>query len=180
MLRFDRSWYPLLLSLLVLGSAGCFRHGRDWGETSDAGEDPVPEHPAGVAMVRGTVTRTVDLAPDSDGRGTIVIGALSRCDLSSELVGSVVLPDVDLSEPDARVPFTLDKLPREQLSLVAFFDDNGDADPNQPRPGPGDLVYGSVAGDGVLDCVPVDLRHGSKPGVEIPLAIRVPSAMPVN
>jgi hypothetical protein len=110
----------------------------------------------------GTVLRTATVAPGNDGKGTAVVGALESCDLAARLLGAAVVQNADLSGDGASVPFSIAMLPRGEVHLAAFLDDDGNLDLKAPRPGPGDLVYGTGAGDGVLDCIAVDLTDGDR------------------
>lgn len=129
--------------------------------------------PATDAKVSGNVERTVEPSESGDAVGTVYIAALESCDLKAPVAGFAVLQKVDLSELAGRAPFEI-TLPKARLSLAVFLDDNADADMAQPRPGPGDLVHGSVASDGMLDCVAVDSSRGDVDDVLITLGLRVP------
>ncbi|WP_434420848.1 hypothetical protein [Nannocystis pusilla] len=117
--------------------------------------------------------RTVDIAPDNDGEGTLFVAALDVCDLTGggTVLGVAVVPDADFAPTDAAVPFTIEGLPRAEVQLALFLDDNGDAMPASPRPGPGDLVYTRSGGDGVLDCVAVALADGDVADIELALNV---------
>ena len=128
----------------------------------------------GPAIASGEVTRSVEPAVGGDAIGTVYIAALAACDLAAQAVGGGAVPNADLSADGASVHFELVDLPRMEVHLAAFLDDDGDADPSMPIPGSGDLVYGTVAGDGSLDCVAVDLSSGDVSGIDIDLSIVAP------
>ncbi len=124
----------------------------------------------------GTVTRAEAAVPSADGIGTIYIAALRECSLGAELAGSVALPDADLSASDSEVAFEIPDLAPNDYYLALFLDDDGDADPMMPIPGPGDLVYADVAGDGMLSCVAVTVDDEDVEDVALVLTITVPGA----
>jgi hypothetical protein len=147
----------LLLAPLVAG--GC-----DPGDDSDE---------SGTASAAGTVRRGVDVASGNDGKGTLYVAALDVCDLSGggTILGFAAVPDADLAGTEAAVPFRVEALPRATVHLAVFLDDDGDATPQAPRPGLGDLVYTRDAGDGVVDCIAVELGDGDVADVEIVLNV---------
>ncbi|PCC71332.1 hypothetical protein SAMN02745121_00871 [Nannocystis exedens] len=157
----------------ALSAGGCEVEGEsgESGGSGGSGESETGE--AEAASVAGTVTRTVDVAPGNDGKGTLFVAALDVCDLTGggKVLGVAVVADADLAGEDAAVPFTIENLPRTSVQLALFLDDNGDAMAMTPRPGPGDLVYTRSAGDGVLDCVAVELGDGDVTDLELALNV---------
>lgn len=137
------------------------------------GEDETPTGDTGtvneVAAIHGTVGRTAPIAADGDGIGTLFVAALDVCSLTGTVIGVAGVPSADLSADGAEVVFAIEGLPRTTVYLGAFLDDDGNADPAGPLPEVGDLVYGENAGDGLLDCVAVDLSAGDDDGVHVDL-----------
>ena len=63
------------------------------------------------------------------------------------------------------------------VHLATFMDDDENADPRAPAPGPGDLVHApNGVGNGSLDCVQVDVVDRDVDGVQIVLDGVVPGA----
>jgi hypothetical protein len=164
------SWTKSMGMVAIVALAGCPWLGTppetDSGAPTDTGTPS--------AAVSGTIVRAVPPAADNDAVGAAYVAALAACDLGAALLGGVGVPDADLSAESAEVAFTVVGLPRAEVFLAAFLDDDGDADPAQPLPGSGDLVYADVAGDGVLSCVAVDLTGGDVADVEIALTAVAP------
>jgi len=150
----------------------------DSGDTATTDHtDTDPQTDTGSAPSRsleGMATRSV--VPSGDGIGTLYVGALDGCDLTANFVGIAVVSSADLSADGAEVPFSMEGLPSIEVHLATFLDDNLDADPKLPLPGPSDLVYGTVAQDGALDCLAVDLASGDASGVVVDLGLLVPDA----
>jgi hypothetical protein len=147
---------------LFLG--GCPMMDEDDKDSADTGDSP-----AALAAISGTVGRSAPLAPDGDGVGLLLVAVLEECSFTSAILGSSVTPSADLSAEGATVPFSIGDLPRQPVYLALFLDDDGNADPAQPLPDVGDLVYGTNAGDGALDCVEVDLSAGDQGAVALEL-----------
>jgi hypothetical protein len=137
---------------LLLG--GCPMDDED-KETADTGDST-----AASAAVSGTVSRTAPIAADGDGVGTLYVAAFQTCAHDGAVLGVTVIPEADLSSESGSVPYSISNLPPGTVHLALFLDDDGNADPNAPLPDEGDLVYGVDAGDGVLNCVEVDLSAG--------------------
>ena len=123
----------------------------------DDDDDSGDEGATPPSRVAGTVARTADIAAGRDGIGTVYIGAFSECSLATPPLGLAVIPDADLSDAASFVEFAMEDLPEGAVHLALFLDDDGDADPMNPLPDPGDLVYSNEGGDGMLDCVEVEV-----------------------
>ena len=141
--------------------------------TSSGGETSEEETSGGEASrftVSGTVTRSATLPDDGDGVGTVVVGAFAQCNLMAPVVlGAAILPDADLSQPDASVAFSIESLASGSVFLVSFLDDDGNLDPMNPLPDAGDPVLAEVAGDGILTCIEVEIDDADVDGVAIDL-----------
>lgn len=123
----------------------------------DDDDDSGDEGSTPPSMIAGTVARTAAIAAGRDGIGTVYIAAFSECSLATPPLGLVVIPDADLSDTASTVDFAMEDLPEGAVHLALFLDDDGDADPMNPLPDPGDLVYSDEGGDGVLDCVEAEV-----------------------
>ena len=137
-------------------------------------DEPCDEPPYTIvgSLVR---TETATIAPGRDGRGTAYVIALSDCRLDAAVVGAAVVPDADFAEVGGEAQFRVFDVPDGRYYLAAFLDDEADADPMGPRPGPGDLVHApNGAGNGVLDCVIADVSGADAQGIVVPLDTTVP------
>jgi len=171
----ERRTIWMLMALTTL--TGCPMGSDDPADSADSADTAGTDTDTGSGPTRsleGTATRSV--APSDDGIGTLYVGALDGCDLTANFVGIAVVPGADLSADGAEVPFSMEGLPPIEVHLATFLDDNQDADPKLPLPGPSDLVYGTVAQDGALDCLAVDLTSGDASGVVVDLGLLVPDA----
>jgi hypothetical protein len=155
-----------LIGLVGMGllMGGCPMDSDDDKETADTGDSA-----AATAAVSGTVSRTAPLAADGDGVGTLYVAAFQTCSHDGTVIGAAIIPGADLSSEAGSVPFSIAGLPPGPVHLALFLDDDGNADPGAPLPDEGDLVYGVDAGDGVLNCVEVDLSAGDVSGVALEL-----------
>lgn len=161
------SWKPLFLTLTLTPVACMITTDdsadigddaeNDNGEDDDDGADDEDDDSEQLFEVAGAARRTAsELGADNDGIGVLHVAALAECDLGAELLGAAGVAMADLSGDDD-VDFAITDLPATTVHLAAFLDDNLDADPQAPTPGPGDLVFADGVGDGVLSCVSIDL-----------------------
>jgi hypothetical protein len=177
---FNRKW-PLggLFSIgafvaAAVASSACSMHdagskSEGTGGSGATGGSAGSTSPDERATASGAVTRAAPIAPGNDGKGTLVVGVFEACSQTAKLLGAAIEPRADLSAESASVPFAISGLPRVEVHLAAFLDDDGNLDSGRPAPSAGDLVYGEGAGDGVLDCVSTDLAAGDRTGVAIEL-----------
>ena len=157
----------LMLCVLSLG-AGCpMDDGDDAGD--DMSSDP-------TFSISGAVTRLESAEPlaDDDGIGTLYVGALESCELTAPLAGAGVVPMADFSSADASVEYEIADLPDGTYHLALFLDDDGNADTMAPAPDPGDLVYATGVGDGILSCIEVTIDDGDVEEVDLVLTATVP------
>lgn len=155
-----------LASALALVCA-CPMDDDDGGGGDEAGQVP--------PTLQGSVSRETEIASGEDGVGTLYVAALASCELGAELIGAAAVTDADVSADGSSVSFSIVDLPMSEVALAVFLDDNLDADPMNPLPGPGDMVYADGVGDGVLSCV---MALSDEADVEVPLTGTVPSAPP--
>lgn len=113
-------------------------------DTTSPGDDD--DSAAGGATLRGTITRTAALEEGQDGVGTLYLSIFDNDPTvpggQPNSVGRTNFPDTDLTDPAAAVAYEIPGLsPRpEPYYAMAFFDDDGNADPMGPRPDVNDLV----------------------------------------
>ena len=151
-----------LFTCIIVLAAGC-------GMDGDCNEGP--PYTIGGGLIR---TETATIAPGRDGRGTAYVIALTACRLDAAVAGAAVVPQADLVSLDDQVDFAVSDLVSGVYYLAAFVDDEADADSMNPRPGPGDLVHApNGAGNGVLDCVVVEVAEADARGIIIPLTTTV-------
>ncbi len=152
---------------LGLASTGC---PMDEDDSTGADEGGTPTSSMSIG---GVVSRpaSTEIADGNDGVGLLFIAAFDECALDAEVLGTAAIPNADLSDPQTLLDWTIADLPGSPAHLAFFLDDNGDADPNVPRPGPGDLVFADGVGDGVLSCVEVE---GGDLEIELELTATVP------
>lgn len=129
--------------------------------------------PTSSMSIGGVVSRplSTEIAEGNDGIGNLVIAAFAECSLDAEVLGTTAIPNADLSNSQTLLDWTITDLPASPAHLAFFLDDNGDADPNVPLPGPGDLVFADGVGDGILSCVEVE---GGDLEIELQLTATVP------
>ena len=116
-------------------------------DDDDSGDDD--DSAAATASLSGVVTRSAACAEDCVAILRISILDTNPATTDPTPLWGLDLPDVDLSADDASVPFLIEGItPRaEPYYVSALFDDNGNADPDNPDADSGDLVV--VEGFGV-------------------------------
>lgn len=140
----------------------------DDGSTDDSGGTVAPSLSGVVSRLDSAI-----IAAGRDGVGTVYIAALAECSLDAESVGGGAV-QADLSTAGSEVEFALNDLTvqdGETVHLAVFLDDDGNADPMAPAPGPGDILFADVVGDGVLSCVEASAGDDD---VLLPLTATVP------
>lgn len=145
-------------------------------EDGDTGTDGSTGAPA--FSISGTVGRLRMATPvrGADGIGTLYVGALQSCELTAPLLAAAIVPDADFSSADAAVDYTIEGLADGTVHLALFLDDDGNADPMAPGPSPGDLVYATGVGDGILSCIEVEIAGADVQDVALTLTATVPGA----
>lgn len=161
----------VLAAVCMVAASGCMMDDEEdeRGSCSEAG-GAGGEGPA-AASLAGVVTRSAALDPEQDGKGTLYVAALDKCDFrgGGRLLGAAAVPDADLSVDGAIVTFQVADLPCGTVHLAAFLDENGDADPRAARPAKGDLVYTLDPGDGIVNCVEAEACSGDARPVRVDL-----------
>lgn len=160
----------------VESSGGSTTLGGETGDSSD-GASGSSESGAGTFSVSGGVTRTASavIAEGNDGVGTLFVGALTACDLTAPIASAGNVVDADFSVEGEPVPYEVPALPDGTYQLALFLDDNGDADPTAPAPGPGDIVYRiGDEPDGILSCIEVTIDGADLDAIALELTGTVP------
>lgn len=101
--------------------------------------------------VTANFVRTAEPAQGSDGIGILYGGMLAACDQDSEGIADFTLADADFSAPGTVVTGTYENVPDGTFYIVAFLDDNENADPNDPGPDSADLVASEGFGPGCVE-----------------------------
>ena len=175
-MRESRRWtICLVCAVFAVGLLGC---GED--------EEEVLE----TYSVSGTVTRSTEPAgPDQcdpdpevcDARGDIYVSVMDECPASTgclpPVMRNILIPDSDLSEEGAAVPFEVTGLPDGTYYLSGFMDDA----PNTVNPPSisetGDLV---LFGQASPACVEVTVAGGDVTGVNVDFNWIMPFSLPID
>jgi hypothetical protein len=142
--------------------------GDDGGEEeSSGGEDPGDPSTG----VRGAVIRSVAPAPGQDAIGTLYVGLLVQCTADSEQAGGATpVENADLSADGAQVLYEVTGVAPGTYYLVAFLDDNLNADPNAPYADNADLVTAEGFAPG---CVEVTIVDGQMVNAPTPINLNL-------
>jgi hypothetical protein len=139
----------------------------DEPDPTSASTDPSGEASSGGAetsggalgSVRGVVVRTIEPAAGNDGIGDLYVGLLAECAQDAPTVGDGdQIVGADLSAPGATVMYEIPNVPDGTFYVVAFLDDNQNADPVDGGPDMGDIVTAEGFGPG---CVEVTVSGGN-------------------
>jgi hypothetical protein len=133
------------------------------GATGDTG---APLYSASGHVVR---LESAAIAEGNDGIGTLFIGAFPTCAHGEAPIGFFALPEADFSSESNMVPWTIDNLPAGPIHFGLFLDDDGDVDPANPLPGPGDPSYADDVCDGILSCLEFEIADGDLVDAELVL-----------
>lgn len=166
-----RQWlYFLLCAVFVVGLLSC-------GEEEEEGEF------LETYSVSGAVTRSVepDPAMGGDARGDVYLQLMDECPSLSgcltEVISNIEMPDVDLSEDGASVPFEATGVPNGTYYLSGLMNDA----PNTVNPEniseTGDLVMFGLAAP---RCVEVTVSGGDVTGVNADFNSVMPFALPMD
>ncbi|UJR81559.1 hypothetical protein [Sandaracinus amylolyticus] len=133
--------------------AGSITSGTDSGAPRPAADSGAPlvedagTPPEGEGSLMGVVTRSA--MPMAGGRGHLYIAIFDRDPVldrdGATVVANGLVMDADMSASGARIVYSVLGIPprAEPYYVVAFLDDNGNADTSDPRragPDRGDLV----------------------------------------
>ena len=113
----------------------------------DAPASTVDASPASLGSLTGKITRSA--MPMGDARGPVFVAMFDRDPVANQMTAQVVarafIENADLAGANAQLAYTLPDIPprAEDYYLIAFLDDNGNVDVNNPAgagPDRGDLV----------------------------------------
>ncbi len=140
--------------------------------------DPQPETSAGEATgddpttgggdpstgVRGAVVRSVAPAPGQDAIGTLYVGLLLECTAdSAQAGGATPVMGADLSAEGSQALYEVTGVAPGTYFLVAFLDDNLNADPNAPYADNADLVTANGFAPGCVEVTIIDGQMTTAP-----------------
>ena len=97
---------------------------------TDAGSDTQSGGiPAGE--IDGEITRTQGLTFSGDGKGTLWVDIGGMCPYSSgiDVKNTIMVPNVDLTSPNAKVPFKMTGVAPGTYQVWGWLDDNADGNP---------------------------------------------------
>jgi len=137
--------------------------GDDGGEdeSSGGGEDEGGDPSTGV---RGAVIRSVAPAVGQDAIGTLYVGLLIECTAdSAQAGGATPVEGADLSADGSQVLYEVTGVAAGTYFLVAFLDDNLNADPNDPYADNADLVTAEGFAPGCVEVTIVDGQMATAP-----------------
>jgi len=178
--------YFLLCAVFAVALLGC-------GE-----EEEGPPSDQKTYSISGTVTRSIDLDPSlwickyaplfsgfgpekCDAKGDIYLHLMHTCPSLSgclpEIIAEAIIPDADLSEDGASIPFEIKNLPNGTYYLSGLVDDA----PNIFNPPDisetGDLV---MFGETAPKCVEVIVDDGDVSGINADFGDVMPFALPMD
>jgi hypothetical protein len=123
----------------------------------------------GLGSVRGAVIRSVEPAAGDDAIGDLYVGLLAECAQDAATVGDGdQIMGADLMAPGATVMYEIPNVPDGTFYVVAFLDDDMNADPVMGEPDTDDLVTADGFGPG---CVEVTVAGGAS--VVAPTAVNL-------
>lgn len=155
--------------------------GDDAGEESTSADPPPPDPSAGdeggedessgggdeggdpATGVRGAVIRSVAPAVGQDAIGTLYVGLLIECTADSAQAGGATPVAADLSAEGSQALYEVTGVAPGTYYLVAFLDDNGNADPNSPYADNADLVTAEGFAPGCVEVTIVDGQMATAP-----------------
>lgn len=130
--------------------------GDDAGEEESSGGGEAGGSPS--TGVRGAVIRSVAPAVGQDAIGTLYVGLLIECTADSEQAGGATpVMGADLSAEGSQVLYEVTGVAPGTYYLVAFLDDNLNADATNPYADNADLVTAEGFAPG---CVEVTITEG--------------------
>jgi hypothetical protein len=138
--------------------------GDDGGEdeSSGGGGDEAPGDPS--TGVRGAVIRSVAPAAGQDGIGTLYVGLLVQCTADSEQAGGATpVENADLSADGSQVLYEVTGVAAGTYYIVAFLDDNLNADAANPYADNADLVTAEGFAPGCVEVTVVDGQMANAP-----------------
>lgn len=145
-------------------SAGESEGGGESSGGGDEGGDP-------ATGVRGAVIRSVAPAMGQDGIGTLYVGLLLECTADSASAGGATpIEGADLSAEGSQVLYEVTGIAPGTYQLVAFLDDNLNADASDPYADSADLVTAEGFAPG---CVEVTIVAGQMTTAPAPVNLNL-------
>ena len=126
------------------------------GGGEEAGGDP-------STGVRGAVIRSVAPAEGQDAIGTLYVGLLVECTADSAQAGGATPVEADLSAEGSQALYEVTGVAPGTYFLVAFLDDNGNADASDPYADSADLVTAEGFAPGCVEVTIVDGQMTTAP-----------------
>jgi hypothetical protein len=127
------------------------------GGGGDEGGDP-------TTGVRGAVVRSVAPAVGQDAIGTLYVGLLVECTADSEQAGGATpVENADLSADGSQVLYEVTGVAPGTYYIVAFLDDNLNADATNPYADNADLVTAEGFAPGCVQVTIVDGQMATAP-----------------
>jgi hypothetical protein len=149
------------------------------GDASTSDDPPPPDPSAGEdddssgggeaggdpsTGVRGAVVRSVAPAAGQDAIGTLYVGLLIECTANSAQAGGATpVMGADLSAEGSQALYEVTGVAAGTYYLVAFLDDNLNADPNDPYADNADLVTAEGFAPGCVEVTIVDGQMATAP-----------------
>ena len=135
--------------------------GDDGGEAESSGGEEPGDPSTGV---RGAVIRSVAPAVGQDAIGTLYVGLLVECTAdSAQAGGATPVEGADLSADGSQVLYEVTGVAAGTYYIVAFLDDNLNADPNDPYADNADLVTAEGFAPGCVEVTIVDGQMATAP-----------------
>jgi hypothetical protein len=135
--------------------------GEEGGEDESSGGGEAGGDP--TTGVRGAVIRSVAPAVGQDAIGTLYVGLLIQCTADSASAGGATPVAADLSAEGSQALYEVTGVAPGTYYLVAFLDDNGNADPNDPYADNADLVTAEGFAPGCVEVTIVDGQMATAP-----------------
>jgi hypothetical protein len=135
--------------------------GEDSGGDASSGGDEAPGDPS--TGVRGAVVRSVAPAVGEDAIGTLYVGLLVECTADSASAGGATPVDADLSAAGSQVLYEVTGVAPGTYYLVAFLDDNLNANASDPYADNKDLVTAEGFAPGCVQVTVVDGEIATAP-----------------
>jgi hypothetical protein len=147
------------------------------GDDESTSDDPSPESEEGgeedssggeeggdpSTGVRGAVIRSVAPAAGQDAIGTLYVGLLVECTANSAQAGGATPVEADLSAEGSQALYEVTGVAPGTYFLVAFLDDNGNADATEPYADSADLVTAEGFAPGCVEVTIVDGQMTTAP-----------------
>jgi hypothetical protein len=145
--------------------------GDDGGEDESSGGGGEEEGGDPSTGVRGAVIRSVAPAVGQDAIGTLYVGLLVQCTADSEQAGGATpVMGADLSADGAQVLYEVTGVAAGTYYMVAFLDDNLNADATNPYADNADLVTAEGFAPG---CVEVTIVDGQMVNAPAPIDLNL-------